>query len=849
MATVGIWGEPSTYTSTHDSSLRTEEYKKYCFMYGNLDESYGNANNTLACAIRTGKLELYSMDLSPSYCGADAGFCMNNGKFIHCYYNTERKDWSTSPKNATPLMFHWQVATGPASWECRMEEPDTNTFNRYFYTPFGNFSTPSSVTSLDYRNTNVGFKPFLQVPVQGVVFLTAVCCNDVAPPITENISGFDSSRWYDLDCYCNGKTSDGTPIHTKYPYVKGIALFPFCYRSATNVDDNKRGGSDGLFLQHWGNYITDEIKHNNVPYTDINCMCQCEVSPERNMYNIMTSDPDGVETQTKLFSTVYSKGIFIWGRETYSVAQSRTGGWYHYLAGSGDTRLLVAEPDWQTSKNKYIYQYTRTSDFGDIQNFYNFFMSQSAYLGLFFTPKLETAYTGALNDDNMYLGIIDSSGITHGTYSKGKDNEKQPQYLWEDAISQSPYDPTKKPEASDTEDKSDAYKYNNYSSVALDSGNYYAMTSEGVKKLIAWCEKITNPKGPFAYPGDKPSEGQFSLEQLGYDLQFNFNGSYPADQIMSLMYFPFNINTHMGFGTILRPAQHIQLANAVTEARTNWYGSDVEAATGTQLTGGNQFAIFETSAYAITRRFDDFRDFEPYTTMSIVIPWHGTIPINPGEWYDHNLTTRMVVDIITGASTTFIERDGIPMETLSGQVGVPIQLVIRNAGDYVNTLLSGSQALNQQKADTIKNVVGLATSATAAVVGGATGNAAMAGVGLAGVVNSTAGLVVSEKQYQNTQRTIAHTKAGTSAVSCNAPSVAMQMDTQPKLITTYPRLIGNYNAATYGSTVGFACAIQGDISSFAGFTVFSGADLDGINASDTEKLMIYNKLKDGIIIK
>lgn len=703
-------------------------------------------------------------------------------------------------------------------------------------------------------DTKVGPCPYMPMNMVYVLFIRAL---DKIPN-RDNYGNINSIS-VDLYTYINGHITNSSTdkyYYEQYPIIVGIFCYPW---ARNNTADGEDGASNyrGIPGEYYPypvilNDIPEFIDPDN-PEKQVHLLryaqpTKCSTNASPRSINVYADNPSLVGSSL----TISTHPILLYGGVNYNfgVPISSTVSYkYYYMGVCGPEGMLHHEFYNRSSDDSRYWSYwTTLEEFGGISGLQEYARRQAAYLGGYFAESYFGAtWTSKLDSEYIFLGTIDDEGVTHGDYTQGEANRTQKQWDWTD-ISQNPFDPNKKPTAPDKERPSDKYTYNEYSSIALNSGNYYAMSDTGIKNLVKWCEEVTNPKGPFVYPGKEPGEGQYSLEKLGYDLQFIFNGSYPSEQILSLMYFPFNINTHMGFGTIIKPGSYIQLANTETQGQTNWYGSEIVAVTGSKLTGGNQFAVFRTEPYLMKRYYDDFRDFAPYTSMGLTVPWHGTIPINPGDWYDHYLTTCMTVDVLTGASTTFIERDGIPIDTIDGQVGVPIQLVVRNAGEYVNTLLANSQQLTQQKANNIKIGVGLAASAATAVIGGATGNIAMAGMGLTGVVSNTAAAVVSDKQYQNTQRTIAHTKASTSTVSCNAPSVAMRMDSQPKLIIAYPRLADNFSPTTYGKTVGFACAKQGTIGSFSGFSVFSGADLDGINASDTEKNIIFNKLLQGVII-
>lgn len=703
-------------------------------------------------------------------------------------------------------------------------------------------------------NPDTFFSPCASMPIQTVhiIFVRAL----------SGKPGSDvSSINCDLYTYLNAHTQNNPTspkLYQQYPYIQCIFLQHF-YRNKTEVTNPTskteyyRGMGGDIYVP--SPCILNELNEFVDPDT-----------PDKTYNLFRYSQPTKTSTNTtnSIYLSPYDTGTYsgssltidrypttIFGNVAYNTYDvTGTGSTYnkYYLGLVGQRDKLHTEFFKPTERTRAFRWYSTLDDFGGIEGFEEYCKQQTAYLGGFFTESYSVAvHEPYLDSDYFFLGIIDDNGVTHGEYSQGKANKEQKQWNWTD-FNENNYDPDKKPEAPDREDPSDPYIYNKYNNIGLETGNYYAMTADQIKGLITWCNEITDPDGTFVPPEVQPTGDQYSYEQYGWDLRKLFNGSYPAEQIISLMFYPFAIDKHMGAGTLLAPSVTIKLANTTTKDFPNWYGSSITAVRGMQLSGGNQFAVFTTEGYDIERRFGDFRDFEPYTSMSVMIPYHGTVNINAGDWYDHKISTTMVIDIITGASTTFIERDGQPIETLSGQVGTPIQLVIRNVGDYATGLITNSQNLNQQKLNVAKSVLGAVTSTALASAGASTGNVAMTNAGLVGALTSFGTLGVSGKSYINTRKAIEHTKAGTVSVSCNSPAVSMYQEPTAKLVITYPRLLEGYNSTIYGKTVGFACETQGTINTFTGYSVFSGANLDGINAPDIEKNMIFQKLTEGIII-
>lgn len=488
-----------------------------------------------------------------------------------------------------------------------------------------------------------------------------------------------------------------------------------------------------------------------------------------------------------------------------------------------------------------------------VEEFKEWTLKQVAYLGMFYTTDYKSfdKYTPDFYiKDTTYLGLIDDNGITHGEYAHGDDIKNYPQSKWVSLKDESNYDYSKKDQS---ERKSDPYAYNFNVDTAFAGANYYAMSKGGIELLQKWMSDVVYPAGPFTTKSDPP-DGYYSYEDLAYQLQTRFNGSYPENQIVSLMYYPFPINSGNMPNTTF-DYENIKLGNAYTSGADNWYGTKVLQTSGNKL-GNSNILEMSTQDYDVTEYYSDFRDFSPYTSMLLVVPYHGTLHLDPGTWYGHTLSTKMVVDVVTGASTVYIERDHVPIDTLQGQVGMPIQLVLRNSGESITSRIANCQALNQQKFDNVR-VAAKSISTTAQDLGIVIAStmtnqpmliAAAAGKAMGGALNTAANISAAKETYDNIKFAVEHAPADSTVVSQASPSVAQTAEPFLRLLIYYPKMLPDFDANVYGKTVGFACNIQGKIGNFKGFTVFASANLDGLSCNEDVKHSIFRKLQAGIII-
>lgn len=799
----------------YSKSQYIEEKNGYKYANFTDAETIYFSDGSLEVANDNGRLAFGTpIDNSIAYLGVDSGCEFANQSWYRCETASLARI-NLRKLDVTPL--------------CFMTYDMTSLPNNYNYFNLNNDNVSWAYNMIKNNNIDLRMVPVTYVPVKTKYLIIVEAWHKSFDPDAPSPVGRITC---DLYRYVNPEVGN----YEEYPYIKSVMLYPLIRLTG--------GSSDFEFIANSKRLIPVALNQLDT-FSDPRF--------EGKTYNVLRYAQPTVSIFGKPSAIgTSSNGTPINLNLTGTIPIMIMGDTQEYINANVNDYIGIAGTvnKYYDFNNKRIYLYKHVSEYGGVDKFREYCLRQSAYLGGFFCEKYYASRTASYDDENTYLGIIDDDGVTHGDYSVGEDNRKQKQYQW-DSFDDNKYDPSKKPDVPDVERPSDKYNWSRLHNFGLAGGNYYAITFDEILSLRKWCHDIVFPQAKFVV--GTPEEGQYSYEELGYNLEFRFNGQYPEDQFISLMYYPFSVTDYLtGAGIV--PSANIKLGNVRTQTVEDWFGTTVEGVTGWKLDSGTNFCEFDSGDYLISEQFGDFRDYPPYTSMTLVIPWHGSVELDVGEWYGHYINTKMIVDIITGASSTAILRDGIVVGTIDGQVGVPVQLIVRNVGDFTNTLIQGSQQLNQQKLAIAGTVIGAGITVAgigANTVAGAMGNAEAMGnaySGLGNLAKQAVGGLQQVAQYENTKFKIEHTKAGSSIVSQQAPAVAMYYEQTPRLIFHYPRLMAGYNASVYGSTVGFACSKQGTVGSNRGYSVFSGADLSGVTATDSEKQMIYDSLKSGVII-
>lgn len=457
-------------------------------------------------------------------------------------------------------------------------------------------------------------------------------------------------------------------------------------------------------------------------------------------------------------------------------------------------------------------------------------MHEMAFLGIPFILN-NTDYGEALNSSKVYIPVFDYEHMmTTGEYKRGDQASDLPNFTWGDIFDTSvpAYDPSyippePEPDQGDTGDLNNQQLHN----LRYDgSNNYYLLTESELSQFIGFINGL--------YTGESDPEKKRSID---------FMGSNPTDYIVGI--YGCGIELTGGATTAIK-------LGAVDTSEAGIYGRAVP----TNLTYVN-FGDYDIPAYG------NFLDFKPYTTIEVYVPLCGTIEVDPGEYIGHNLKVDGLIDYQTGELTARIVRDGKTVtNTLTGSMWVQLPVTAAKMGDYQNNqhqlrmqMLSSVLSFGQSSANAINSDV---QSAAGAIAGSAAGGSptALATPGKAQftIPQNAASTALS---LYNTHYQITHTQPARATASSASAGNALEMYHHAMIFIKRPTFLDGYDPDTYAHTIGHACCISAQLSSFSGYTVFSAADLDNIHtkraldplqATAQEKQLLKQALQSGIYI-
>lgn len=404
-----------------------------------------------------------------------------------------------------------------------------------------------------------------------------------------------------------------------------------------------------------------------------------------------------------------------------------------------------------------------------------------AFMGIPFALDPETAINAELGtkttSDRVFYPIIDSDGCTNGKYVRGRNAAKTKQATeWktpDSPFNDGGFNGVNKTDPNELTDKIDL-AHPKLSTLNVFNRSF-AINGNSVDKLA-----------DFLWNAD---ETIFDNIVNGLKLM----GDSPIQGIINLRLYPFNIATKTGSSAV----QNIVIGRTDT------------GITGVKLNNDTN-CIIDLGRCLFFQNYQNFLDYEPYTTAQLYIPYVGVIPVSTVDFMGHIISVKMIVDFVTGTCTAVVFRDDIPFIYRNGVIGVDIPITGNNASQYASGIIS--------------NVVGGAVSAVGSTIGG-NPLALVSGISQ-GISNNNA----KSTLYQN---------AGSSS-----PSVATWQPQKCYFIVSQP--IPN-TPTEYGHSVGYACAFSSRLGDVSGFTIVQNPELN-INCTDDEKNMMIDLLNGGVFV-
>lgn len=632
-------------------------------------------------------------------------------------------------------------------------------------------------------------QPIVEFSYKKIVWLICVSAvTDVASGIASITADVKN---YDLESYVR----DGYNTH---PHVLCVFLQPYIYDnerinfSNTNSDNGQITGVQSS--TNFGIIPIGSVNSFNIPANE--SLTKCTYLYSRHFFKNTSLNTWNFNTNATLNANGALSGIqLVIGGYDSTYASNLFNQTNHFIMVYGNEFFVNSD----ITRGDRLYAYW---DVDDIDTFKEWCLKQTAYTGMYFSSSYREINDGEnfYTKDTTYMGIIDNEGITHGEYAQGEDILNYPQSQWDSLKNQSPFDYTKKPDNSvyDTETKLNTDRT---IPVGMSFTHNYACN-------YAQIQELKN----FLYNTIAPDSTTETLSQ-------KFLTVNPIDCVISVMQFPLDMTQFIG------TEENIVLGN-VTFTINN-------TAVSAHALKDSLF-ILDYGDVEYYAKFGDFRDYSPYSECLLYIPYVAYVPLDTNEYIGHNIGVKVILDIITGACQALIFRDGLVMQAVNGTMGTQVKITGIQTADYIN-------AVHRASTNYTSSLLSVAINGGITAVSAGTGN--IAGAVMGGIATTKGMIDMFNKEYE-----LDHVKVPFKVSGTSSPAMSYENEQICRLILKRPIMDNGYSATTYADTVGFACCINGKVSDFTGYSVFSSVDMSGFNAPEYDKQKILSILQSGIYI-
>ena len=151
-------------------------------------------------------------------------------------------------------------------------------------------------------------------------------------------------------------------------------------------------------------------------------------------------------------------------------------------------------------------------------------------------------------------------------------------------------------------------------------------------------------------------------------------GTDPMQVVQSLRYYPFDISQY--FSNV--SSQNYIYFGAYQLALQNSSVKKVIYANG----------YIDLGSTYIKRWYKDWRDFEPYTKLSIYLPYVGMFPLDAKKYYGKSVLIRYFIDLRTGACTACLIADNVLIDYFDGIIGTEMPITLTDYSSYAQSQLN-----------------------------------------------------------------------------------------------------------------------------------------------------------------
>lgn len=249
---------------------------------------------------------------------------------------------------------------------------------------------------------------------------------------------------------------------------------------------------------------------------------------------------------------------------------------------------------------------------------------------------------------------------------------------------------------------------------------------------------------------------------------------------------------------------------------------------------GQMIYTLDTARFNLAPRLNSFLDYEPFTAISLHVPFCGMCSLQPSQAYGNDIYLHYVVDIYSGAVSCDVHIAG----TTGGQAEYKDYVYTTLQGSFATDMpVMGAGATQSPLQQIAKGVTGITTAQLAANT--ATGSRAALAAADLKAAKLSAAIGAAE--------TIETAGRGTAIGSASSEGLASYLSNRAVYV-----IIDRPEPSVpegYAEMQGIPAHLGGTVGNFGGWTEFEAVDLTSVTqATQAEKEQIILELKAGVFV-
>lgn len=125
--------------------------------------------------------------------------------------------------------------------------------------------------------------------------------------------------------------------------------------------------------------------------------------------------------------------------------------------------------------------------------------------------------------------------------------------------------------------------------------------------------------------------------------------------------------------------------------------------------------IVDCGTVFIPRKFNNFYDFDPYTDITLYLPFYGAIQLDCADYMNSEVGVKYSVDVTTGFVVISVFKNGTIMQSFTSNISYNISFSASNYTEYMHNIINTAESTVGNIANAVDgsiNYTGLMTNAT-----------------------------------------------------------------------------------------------------------------------------------------